>query len=120
MLSRVSEKGFSYYTQLGRVREYVESNYSDQISLKKAARVAAMEVSYFSSFFHEKVGICFRDWLHQIRIGHAMEKMKEKDYTITYVAYEVGFGNLRTFQRVFKKYTGKTPRQFKKQIQANL
>ena len=107
---------FDYYPRLNRLREYVEQSYSEPISLKKAAGIAALESSYFSSYFRAKVGITFTDWLRQVRIVKAMELMKASDFSITHIAYEVGFGDLRTFERAFKKHTRMTPREFKKSV----
>ena len=107
---------FDYYPRLKRLREYVEQNYSEPISLKKAAGIAALESSYFSSYFRAKVGITFTDWLRQVRIRKAMELMKARDFSITHIAYEVGFGDLRTFERAFKQHTRMTPREFKKSV----
>jgi len=45
-----------------------------------------------------------------------MKLMKGSDLSITEVAYEVGFGGLRTFERAFKQYTRTTPREFKKSV----
>ncbi len=100
---------FDYYPRLNRLREYIEQSYSEPIPLKKAASVAALESSYFSTYFRAKVGITFTEWLRQVRIRKAMKLMKASDFSITEVAYEVGFGDLRTFERAFKKHTRKTP-----------
>jgi len=105
---------FNYYPRLKRLREYVDQSYSEPISLKKAAGIAALESSYFSTYFRAKVGITFTDWLRQVRIRKAKKLMKASDFSITEVAYEVGFGDLRTFERAFKQYTRRTPREFKK------
>ncbi len=107
---------FDYYPRLNRLRDYVEQNYSEPISLRKAASVAALESSYFSSYFRAKVGITFTEWLRQVRIEKAMELMKASDSSITHIAYEVGFKDLRTFERAFKQYTRTTPREFRKSV----
>jgi len=113
-----TDQKLDYYPRLNRLREYVEKSYSEPISLKKAASVAALESSYFSSYFHAKVGITFTEWLRQVRISKAVELMKASDFSITEVAYEVGFGDLRTFERAFKKHTLMTPMEFKKSVAA--
>ncbi len=116
MFNGTNGEVFDYYPRLKRLREYVEQNYSERIPLEKAAQIATLESSYFSSYFRAKVGITFTDWLRQVRISKAMELLKARDFSITHIAYEVGFGDLRTFERAFKKHTRMTPREFKKTV----
>jgi transcriptional regulator GlxA family with amidase domain len=109
-----NDRAFNYYPPLRRVREYVEKNSCDTISLADAARVAAMETSYFSTFFHSKVGIPFSDWLRRIRVARAIAMIEQENHSICEVAFAVGFNDLRTFGRAFKRYTNKTPMTYKK------
>jgi two-component system response regulator YesN len=88
----------------------------EEISLKKAARIAGLEKKYFSTFFHRKVGVGFKHWLTHIRIVRAMDLMKAEDYTVSEVAYSTGFKDIRSFERAFKKYTKRTPRDFKNAV----
>ena len=111
-----TEDAFSYYVRLGRLRRFVEIHYADPISLALAAEVATMEPRYFSKFFHDKTGVCFKDWLASVRVGRAKEMMASSNYTITQTAFSVGFGDLRTFERNFKKHAGMTPREFKETV----
>lgn len=107
---------FSYYLPLQRVREFVDRNLSEPIPLRTAARAAGLEEKYFSAFFHRKTGVCFRDWLAARRVERAIEILKQRDDTITSVAASVGFQDLRTFERAFKRLTGLTPREFKRSV----
>ncbi len=109
-------KVFDDDPRLKRLHEYVEQNYSEPIPLEKAARIAALGKSFCSSYFRAKVGITFTDWLRHVRVTKAMEPLKAKDFSITEVAYKVGFRELRTFERAFKRYALKTPREFKKSV----
>lgn len=111
---------FSYYLPLQRVREYVEKNLSEPISLRAAASAAGLEEKYFSAFFHRKTGVCFRDWLAGRRVDRAIEILTQHDDTITSVAASVGFQDLRTFERSFKRLTGLTPREFKRSVAPEL
>jgi AraC-like DNA-binding protein len=107
---------FSYYPPLQRVREFVEQNLSEPISLRDAAGAAGLEKKYFSAFFHRKTGVCFRDWLAGRRVDRAIEILTQRDDTITNVAASVGFQDLGTFERSFKRLTGLTPRDFKRSV----
>jgi len=77
--------------------------------VRDAARLANLEVKYFSAYFHAKTGLCFRDWLAGVRVGRAEEMIRRRDESITDVAYRVGFNDLRTFERAFKRHFGTTP-----------
>ncbi len=111
-----TDQKLAYYPRLKRLHQYVEQSYSEPIPLEKAARIVALESSYFSSYFRAKVGITFTDWLRQVRVEKAMELMKANDFSISEVAEAVGFKELRTFERAFKRYALKTPREFKKSV----
>ncbi len=114
--NRTKGAAFDYYPRLKNLYEYVEQNYSEPISLGKAAGIAALESSYFSSYFRAKVGITFTDWLCRVRLKKAMELMKSSDFSITEIAYAVGFVDLGTCGRAFKKHTLMTPSEFKKSV----
>ncbi len=107
---------FVYYQRLRRVRDYVNQNYSDGIALRRAAQIAGLEEKYFSAYFRQKTGICFKDWVAEVRVTHAQAMMKSQDYYITEIAFAVGFRDLRTFERAFKRCTGMTPRAFKNTV----
>jgi len=113
-LKPLNEMAFEYYPRLERVRDYVDENLTEGITLEQAAGVAAMEKTYFSSFFHQKVGVTFSAWLQYLRVAKALEMIRKKDHSIAEVAFAVGFNELSTFQKAFKRWTSLTPRDYKK------
>ena len=62
------------------------------------------------------MGFGFTDILNSIRIGNSRILLAETQKSITEIAYESGFGSVRNYNRVFKAYTGKTPKEFKNKI----
>ena len=114
--NQINYPAFQYYSRLQRVKEHVDEYYSENISLEKAASIAATEKTYFSTFFRKKVGITFTDWLRRLRVAKAMEIMRTRNQSICDIAFEVGFGDLRSFERAFKRYTHLTAREFKQSI----
>lgn len=113
---RVNESAFHYYGSLQSVREFVLDNYRGKITLQSAARIAHMERTYFSAFFHRKVGVPFRDWLRTLRIQRAQELLRESNQPIPRVASAVGFSQTRSFERAFKKCSRLTPIQYRRMM----
>lgn len=114
--STINERAFSYYSRLGRVKEYVENNLLGDLSLGSVAAVAGMERRYFSRFFRQKTGVRFSAWVASLRVQRAMELMRSANRSITRVAYSVGFRDVRTFERAFKRGTMMTPSAFRKSV----
>ena len=109
---------FHYHPNLDKVRGYVLEHLEGPISLLDAASVAGLERRYFSTYFHRRVGIRFSDWLSAMRIARAIELIRERDCQLAWVSTIVGFGDRRTFQRAFKRWTGLTARDFKRRIRS--
>src|SRR5215510_13028057 len=113
---KINSKAFDYYPSLAKVRNHFESNYSQSISLSDAATIAGVERKHFGKLFRHTVGIGFKEWTIRLRIQKAMEAIREQHQRISDIAFSVGFQDLRTFERAFKKQTGVTPREFSRRI----
>lgn len=107
---------FRYYVRLGRIQAWLEENYSADVSVRAAARVAGLNEKYFSRFFRQKTGVRYSEWVNAVRIDRATRMIRRSNYSITAVAFEIGYRDLRTFERVFKRYTGVTPREFRDRV----
>ena len=115
-MSKIEKDAFEYYRRIRKVKNHIEDTDFSSASLSEAADMAGLEKKYFSRFFKEKTGICFRDWISRVRVKRSQEMLMERDYTITEACFAVGFRDLRTFERAFKKHTGMTPRDFKNSV----
>lgn len=98
---------------------YIESNSCENITLSKGASMLNVNASYFSTLFKEYTGSTFIKYLNAIRIENSIIQMKENKDTIIDIAYSNGFNNIRTFNRVFKDFTGLTPTDFLKSSTIN-
>lgn len=107
---------FSYYRSLARLKRFVEESYGERITVARAARIAGLAEKYFSTFFHQNVGVTFAAWLRHYRISRAKSLLRTRDLSITEVAFEVGFSDASTFSRAFKACEKTSPRQFRKRI----
>ena len=112
----VNEQAFTYYSRLARVKEHVEVNLDGDLSLATVAEIAGMERGYFSRFFRQKTGVRFSNWVSSLRVCRAQELMRSANRSITRVAYAVGFRDVRTFERTFKRDTSMTPSAFRRSV----
>ena len=99
--------------------EYIKENYSKEIKMADISNAAYISESYLRKLFSEHYGMSPSKYLDYVRISHACRLLKSKDKNISEVAREVGFNNNSTFISNFKKFVGKAPKQWLKEIRAN-
>lgn len=93
--------------------EYMNANFSREVSLAEVAKIASMPEASFSRFIKKRTGITFIDSLNEIRLGHASRMLIDTTQTIAEVAYKCGFNNISHFNRIFKKKKACTPKEFR-------
>jgi two-component system response regulator YesN len=103
-------------SQIREILLFMDSHYSEDITLEKIAKKAYMNPSYFSVYFKKNSGIYFKDCLIRIRMEHALDILKREDIKTWELAGRVGFQDTRYFSALFKKTYGKTPIEYKKEI----
>lgn len=110
-LSLIENKG-KYSDTEKSILTYCAENYKQEISLESIAR--ALNIGkYTVSHFFSSLGICFNDYINALRIESACESLATDDLSISQIAYESGFGSIRTFNRAFLKLKGISPRDYR-------
>lgn len=98
---------------VAKAKDYIDKNYmNDDLSLIAVADAVGLSPSYLSTQFKKVYGQNLFEYLALARIAHARELLCCTSKMVYEVAYDVGFKDYRYFSQIFKKYTGKTPRQF--------
>ncbi len=97
-----------------RAIQYIEQNFSKQISLESMAKAAAMSVSYFSGSFKSITGTSPYNYLMITRIEHALNCIKTTEKTVMSIAFESGFTSITSFNKAFKKLIGVSPTEIRK------
>lgn len=95
--------------------DYIDEHYAEPISLTEMARHFHFNPSYLSSFFaaHHHEG--FKEHLNRVRIGKAADLLRRGDIPISEISSRVGYGDHSYFCKVFKKSTGLSPTQYRRQ-----
>lgn len=102
----------------GVVREiqlFIRRHYSEGISLNMLAEQFYLHPNYLSRLIKEKTGRNFVEYLTEVRMNKAEELLRESDYKIIEICAMVGYDNPRYFSKVFKQYTGMTPRDYREE-----
>lgn len=93
--------------------QYISKNYAEPITLETVADLVHLNPAYFSTIFKQSTGSSFREYLNMVRIEESKRLLSNTDYTLIDIAIATGFENQSYFSKVFKKYTGLTPKQYR-------
>ncbi len=97
------------------VLEYIETHYSAPITLENLAREAGMNPKYFCRFFRSITHQTPMGYVNMYRIERASQMLLETRLPLITIGMECGFNDSSNFIKVFRKYKGMTPNQYRKQ-----
>lgn len=92
---------------------YMQQHFDSPITLKETADYVELNPSYFSTLFKQSCGSSFKEYLNYIRIEKSKKLLTTTDSSILDIALSIGFEDQSYFTKVFKKYTGLTPKQYR-------
>jgi AraC-like DNA-binding protein len=96
---------------------YILKNFKNpQIRIGHVAELVNMSVSNFSHFFKKYTNKSFQQFIIDVRLGHACKLLLDTDKNIKQISYQSGFNNIANFNRLFLKYRGCTPFEFRQSL----
>lgn len=98
---------------LRKAVDYLNKHYSDPITLQQMANEIYVSPSYISRMFKKELGVNFVDYLNEIRISRAKDLLGDINYKTYEVADSVGISNPHYFSKLFRRYVGMTPSEYK-------
>lgn len=93
--------------------QYVKSNYQKPLSLGIVAAELNLSPGYFSAIFKKKTGQNFTDFVNEYRVSVAKEYLKDSNASVTEICELVGYVDQCYFSKIFKKYTGISPKEYR-------
>lgn len=108
----------SLHHKVSEIAAYLRERYKESVTLEETARHFYMSSSYLSRIFHRLTGFHFREYIIHIRVREAQRLLAGSRQKIQEIALAVGFEHLSHFNKTFKKTTGITPMQYRKQAKA--
>ncbi len=108
------EKTLARVQQFQTVLEFITSHYAEHITLADIAEVINYTPSYVSTLFVTFAGINFKAYLDNFRVKKAADLLCSTHQTVTDIALQCGYENVRTFNNAFRRVTGQAPSRFRK------
>lgn len=101
-------------TWLQQAKDYIEIHYADGISIESVADYIGIERTHLSKSFHRAFGQSPMKYVQQLRMNEAVLLMKQTDYKLSEIALSVGYPDLFSFSKAFKKQMGIAPAIYRK------
>lgn len=100
--------------------DFIEKNYSRKITIEEIADYVGIDRKYLSSLFKDIIHSSPQNFLVNYRMNKACILLAENLLSITHVAHSVGYDDALLFSKMFKKYKGMSPTQYRKRLMREL
>ncbi len=97
-----------------KLLDWIEENYTDNITLAELSEISNLSEKYICRIFKEYTSKSPVNYINEIRIEAACHEMIVNNRSVTEAALSCGFNDLSYFSKLFRRYKGITPKQFKK------
>ena len=114
--SDVNNEQINFSPIIKRALNYIEANYTADISLSMAAEYLNINPSYFGQLFKSETGQLFTNYINILRTKKAIKLMKSTNLKLTEIAEQIGYNNTTYFYKIFKRIVGKSPSEYKSEI----
>lgn len=104
---------FSKNEIIDKAIKIINEEYNKGLGLEDLANKLHLSKNYLCSLFKEETGFTFCQYLNTLKTNKAKKLLLEDKKTLEYISYECGFSSQPHFTMTFKKYTGKTPKEYK-------
>jgi len=102
--------------KIEKVKRFAERNYHKKVSLKDAAQAVYLSPKYLSRIFKQSTGKSFSNYKLKIKIEKAKELLSGTGYNVNQIAEKLGYENVESFIRLFKRLAEYTPTEYRKKF----
>ncbi|MEA4927342.1 MAG: response regulator [Candidatus Limiplasma sp.] len=110
------EQGSTRYgVVIRKAKAFIDDRYADpNLTLREVAGHVALSNNHFCTVFSQETGVTFTEYLTGVRMAKARSLLRDKQMRTSDVAFAVGYNDPHYFSYLFKKYTGLSPRDYRK------
>jgi AraC-like DNA-binding protein len=99
--------------EIWKARNFIHEHAGEELSLTRVARSVNINANYLSEKFKEVTGVNFVRYVARTRYEKARPLLHVVDLRVSEIAFAVGFQSLSQFNRVFKKFSGTSPTEYR-------
>ncbi len=113
-LTAAEERNHILNRECAQIKHYLDANYSENITLDFLAGITHMNKYYMVHAFTKYTGLSPINYLIRKRVKEGKALLASTSYSIAQISTQLGFSSQSYFSQVFKKATGETPVQYRK------
>jgi two-component system response regulator YesN len=98
------------------IKEYIRDHYDRDLTLDDISDQVFLNPIYISRLFKKETGENFSDYLIRVRMENAVKLLQEPHYRVYEVGNKVGYHSTKYFYRIFKRFYGCTPTEYRKTL----
>jgi len=103
----------SYSAPVQKAIIFIDSDLTADLSLNHLAQLQNISPAYLSNIFHKETGEKLTDYVNKKRVNYAKQLLDTTNLQIQTIAQRCGIVDVHYFSRIFKKHTGKTPKEYR-------
>lgn len=98
-----------------RVKKYIDEHYNEELNRSEIAKTIFLNPDYLATLFKKETGYSLTTYLTQQRITIAKRLLLQTKMPVYEIAQHAGYNNFSYFSQIFRKATGQTPNEYRKQ-----
>ena len=98
----------------------IEKDLSANLSLSSLAKIMNISAGYLSNIFRKEVGTCLTDFVNSRRTNYAKHLLATTHLQISTIAQHCGISDVQYFSKLFRRYTGMTPKEYRHNKKRNV
>lgn len=98
---------------IDQAKKYIQEHYTQDLSLEDVSKAVNISSYYFSKLFKDKTGVTFVEYLTKLRMEKAECMLQDPANSVRDICYAVGYQDPNYFSRIFKRYVGVTPSEYR-------
>lgn len=103
------------YTRISAVFDYIGEHFKESVKLEELAELVSLSPHYLCKCFKKVTGRTIFAYIEQMRVQYSCYLLRATHDSIMEIALVSGFNTVSYYNRIFKKHTGQTPRDYRKQ-----